>query len=89
MKEFIRFYRSVLIPGITFEIHKISVRFKDESNRVKNSVMFYDRLLWVRDKNKSVFKFCDDFVQPKRNGHFVNGIEFICFRCHCSLRSIL
>ena len=51
--------------------------------------MFYDRLLWVRDKNKSVFKFCDDFVQPKRNGHFVNGIEFICFRCHCSLRSIL
>ena len=48
--------------------------------------MFCDRLLLVRDKNKSVLKFCDDFVQPKQNGHFVNGI---CFRCHFSLRSIL
>ena len=50
--------------------------------------MFYDRLLWVRDKNKSVFKLCDDFVQAERNGHFVNGVEFIRFRCYLSLRSI-
>ena len=51
--------------------------------------MFYDRLLWVRDKNNSVVKFGDDFVQAERNGHFVNGVEFIRFRCHLSQRSIL
>lgn len=68
---------------------KISVRFKDESNRVKNIFMFYDRLPWVRDKNVSVVKFGDDFVQAERNGHFVNGVEFIRFRCHLSQRSIL
>ena len=67
---------------------KISVRFKDESNRVKNIFMFYDRLPWVRDKNVSVVKFGDDFVQLKRNGYFVNGIEFICFLCLFSVRSI-
>ena len=50
--------------------------------------MFYDRLPWVRDKNVSVVKFGDDFVQLKRNGYFVNGIEFICFLCLFSVRSI-
>ena len=67
---------------------KISVRFKDESNRVNNIFIFCDRLPWVRDKNVSVVKFGDDFVQLKRNGYFVNGIEFICFLCLFSVRSI-
>lgn len=45
------------MPGLTFEIHKISVRFKDESNRVKISSCFTIDCYGFETKTKVFLSF--------------------------------